>query len=378
MISRRAISGLLMTLVGPASIAGGDELGLGRCRGSCANVDLPGLGYDAFCRSFFDIAARGKLRAGATGPEIRTEMRPLFQQHRLYRPSAAEIRVLWRRTEEGFSVAKVEFDLECGLPVRGCLGIPDGEIRGLMLLAHGMASTPERCFDDNDPDYMNAIGKQLCQDGFAVWCPYIVQIGNQESQNNIAAMLASHGISAHNVSCSSLDAGETVCRKLTGASDLNVGVYGASWGAFLVLHLEAATGRMRPTVVSGYMRDERKFLMSPTFSKNLGVELATYIHFSNSPARYAGARLASLLQPCPLFFEIGNRDVANSIEYGREEKFAEMRSVYASSCHADLIAMTIFDGVHEVSGKSARPWLRARLASPAYQVTSRLKNAIAT
>jgi len=58
---------------------------------------------------------------------------------------------------------------------------------------------------------------------------------NQESQNNIAAMLASHGISAHNVSCASVDAGEIVCRKLTGASNLNVGSMGFL-GCVLALH----------------------------------------------------------------------------------------------------------------------------------------------
>ncbi|MCA6101573.1 hypothetical protein [Bradyrhizobium australafricanum] len=54
-----------------------------------------------------------------------------------------------------------------------------------------------------------------------------------------------------------------------------------------------------------------------------------------------------------------------------------MQSIYASSGHPHLIDMDIFDGVHEVSGKLARPWLSERLASPAYQDTARLKNAIA-
>ncbi|NEV02348.1 hypothetical protein [Bradyrhizobium uaiense] len=376
MISRRALSGLLMTLVGPASVTG-NTLALGHCRGSCANIDLPALGYDTFCRSFFDIASGGKLRAVATGSNIRREMRSLFRERRLYRPSRDEIRILWRDTADGFSVVKVEFDLECGVPVRGCLGIPDGAFKGLILLGHGMASTPERCFDDADKDYMNALGMQLCRDGYVVWCPYIVQIGNQESQNNIAAMLASHGVSAHNVSCASIDAGEIVCRKLTGASGLNVGVYGVSWGAFLALHLEAATGRMRSTVVSGYMRDERKLLMSSVISKNLGIELATYIHFANSRARYAGGELAYLISPCPLFVEVGSHDGANAMELGRDEKFAEMQSVYASSGHPHLMDMDVFDGVHEVSGKRARPWLYDHLASPVYQETSRLKNAVA-
>ncbi len=375
MISRRALSGLLVTLVGPSSVAG-NALVLGHCQGSCANIDLPALGYDTFCQSFFDIAASGKLRAVATGPEIRREMRSLFRERRLYRPSHDDMRVLWRDAADGFSVVKVEFDLECGVPVRGCLGVPDGELKGLILLGHGMASTPERCFDDADKDYMNALGKQLCQDGYAVWCPYIVQIGNLESQNNIAAMLASHGVSAHNVSCASIDAGEIVCRKLTGVSGLNVGVYGVSWGAFLALHLEAATGRMRPTVVSGYMRDEKKFLMSPVISKNLGIELAAYIHFSNGRAKYTGAELAYLTCPCPLFVEIGNRDAANTTELGRDAKFAEMQSVYASSGHPHSIEMAVFDGVHEVGGTRARPWLYEQLTSPAYRVTSHLKNAV--
>lgn len=376
MISRRALSGLLMTLVGPSSVTG-NTLALSHCQGSCANIDLPALGYDKFCRSFFDVAAGGKLRAVATGSDIRREMRPLFGERRLYRPSRDELRILWRGTADGFSVVKVEFDLECGVPVRGCLGVPDGQFKGLVLLGHGMASTPERCFDDADKDYMNALGKHLCQDGYVVWCPYIVQIGNQESQNNIAAMLASHGISAHNVSCASLDAGEIVCRKLTGASGLNVGVYGVSWGALLALHLEAATGRMRPTVFSGYLRDEKKYLMSPVISKNLGIELAAYVHFANSRAKFTGGQLAELIHPCPLFAEIGSHDNANAIELGRDEKFAEMQSVYASSGHPHLIDIDVFDGVHEVSGKRARPWLYDHLASPAYQEAFRLKNAIA-
>src|SRR5579872_2165049 len=100
MISRRALSGLLMTLVGPSSVTG-NTLTLSHCQGSCANVDLPALGYDTFCRSFFDIAMRGKLRAVATGPGIRREMRSLFRERRLYRPSHDEIRVLWRGTADG-------------------------------------------------------------------------------------------------------------------------------------------------------------------------------------------------------------------------------------------------------------------------------------
>jgi len=125
------------------------------------------------------------------------------------------------------------------------------------------------------------------------------------------------------------------------------------------------------------MRDETKFLTSSVITKNLGIELAAYIHFTNSRAKYAGEELAELICPCPLFVEVGSRDGANAIELGRDATFAEMQSVYAASGHPQSIEIDVFDGVHEVSGKRARPWLSQHLASPAYQATSRLKNAIA-
>jgi dienelactone hydrolase len=124
-----------------------------------------------------------------------------------------------------------------------------------MLLGHGVGSLPERCFTEEQPYYMKGHSKKLCQDGYAVWCPYILQAGNQSSQNKIAAMLLSQGVSLHNVSCSSLDAGEVIAGHVSGLSGLNVGCYGVSWGAFLALHLEATTNARSPIIASGYIRD---------------------------------------------------------------------------------------------------------------------------
>ncbi len=54
-----------------------------------------------------------------------------------------------------------------------------------------------------------------------------------------------------------------------------------------------------------------------------------------------------------------------------------MQSIYASSGYPHSIEMAVFDGMHEVGGTRAQPWLHQHLTSPAYQVTSRLKNAVA-
>jgi len=42
---------------------------------------------------------------------------------------------------------------------------------------------------------------------------------------------------------------------------------------------------MRPTVVSGYMRDEKKFLMSPVVTKNSASNSHPTSIFSNSRAK---------------------------------------------------------------------------------------------
>ena len=69
---------------------------------------------------------------------------------------------------------------------------------------------------------------------------------------------------------------------------------------------------MRPTVASGYMRDEKKVLMWSAISKNLGIELAAYIHFANSRAKYTGAELAYLQSSAMghgVYRRLGFRDV---------------------------------------------------------------------
>jgi hypothetical protein len=333
------------------------DLELGKCERSCFNSDFPQLGYDKFFRSIFDLARNEKLKSIATGRCVRAEMTSLFGHDNVYRPIQESIAIEWQRSVDGFQLSRVRFDLECGVPVIGCLGTPNSKPRGLILLGHGIASLPERCFTDAQPDYMRAIGKKLCQDGYAVWCPYILQEGDQSSQNNMAAMLLSQGVSLHNVSCSSLDAGEIIANHVARLSGLNIGCYGVSWSAVLALHLEAALGAQRPTVASGYMRDEKQILLSSWLIKNLGSEFASYIHFQANDFKCAGRAMARLLQPTPVYIEVGSHDDWNSNEYGRDRVFEEMRSVYQTAGNEHDITMGIFEGPHEAHGVEARKWL---------------------
>lgn len=358
MLNRRtfAVSALGGLLASPAA-ASGNDLDLGKCKGSCFNTDYFQLGYDKFFWSIFDRAANGRLQSGSSGRRVRPEMISLFGQDRFYGLRPNTIALDWHRSVQDFQLSRVRFDLECGVPVVGCLGVPNSKPRGLILLGHGMGSLPERCFTDAQPDYMKGIGKKLCMDGYAVWCPFILQAGNQSSQNNMASMLLSEGISLHNVSCSSLEAGEQIAMHVAKSYDMSVGCYGVSWGSFLVLHLEAATNAYRPTVASGYMRDEKQLLSSSSFFKKVGFEFATYIHFEPNKFRFVGEAMATLLRPSPLHIEIGSQDDWNSNTYGRDRIFEEMRTAYQSVGEASKISMDVFNGPHEAHGIEARKWL---------------------
>ena len=358
MLNRRAfttsaLSGMLASTVAGCS----DSSDTGKCKGSCFNTDYPKLGYDKFFWSVFDLARNGKFQPPSSGRPIRPEMISLFGRNRLYRPRPDSVAIDWQRSAEDHQLSRVRFDLECGVPVVGCLAVPNSKPRGLILLAHGMGSVPERCFTDAQPDFMNGIGKKLCADGYAVWCPYIFQAGNQSSQNNMAAMLLTEGISLHNVSCSSLEAGSDVVKHVTKLQAMKEACYGMSWGSFLALHLEAATGSQRPTVASGYMRDEEQLLSSPSFVKNIGFEFSTYLHFQANKFKFVGADMASLLCPSPLYVEVGSQDEWNSNAYGRDQTFEKMRAAYQSVGEGSEITIGIFDGPHEAHGVKARKWL---------------------
>jgi hypothetical protein len=54
--------------------------------------------------------------------------------------------------------------------------------------------------------------------------------------------------------------------------------YEMSWGSVIAGNLEAATGALTPTVLSGYFRKEDRLLESSWFENRMGEEFVTYLH----------------------------------------------------------------------------------------------------
>jgi hypothetical protein len=291
---------------------------------------------------------------------VKLEIREAFGGDHLHGALADSLRLLSTNRTGDFTLHKVQFDLDCGFPVTGCAALPGRASSGLVLLAHGMATTPERCFNVQSPDYMQAIGARLCAAGFAVWCPFLPQAGNQPSQNNLAGMLSLGGISYHNAVCSALNLGPWVMRQIK-VPELHVLRYGMSWGSVIAGNLEAATGTLSATVLSGYLRDEKQLVESGWLESQAGQPLLTYLHELPGAANYFFPRLARWVRPCPLYFEIGDQDVLNNNTFGLDEAFAKIKSVYREVDAADAVTLQVFAGRHEVAGTKAIAWLQAQL-----------------
>jgi hypothetical protein len=116
------------------------------CSADCFQEDWLQFDYDDFYHSIFERSRSNRLTAVASGPAIKAEIREAFGGEHLHDAMDASLQVLSTRTTEDFALHKLRFDLDCGLPVLGCAAVPRGTPRGLVLLAHGMATTPERCF----------------------------------------------------------------------------------------------------------------------------------------------------------------------------------------------------------------------------------------
>jgi hypothetical protein len=331
-----------------------------KCGSDCFSQDWSRFEYDKYYHSLFDLSRSDMLSAAAGGPVIRAEMRDAFGGDRLHAAREGSLQTLSSDGIEDFTLHRLRFNLDCGVPVTGCFAAPRAAPRGLALLAHGMETTPERCFNVESPDYMEAIGARLCAAGFAVWCPFLPQSGNEPSQDNLAGMFSLAGVSYHNVVCSALNLGSWVARQIK-LPETGVVRYGMSWGSIIACNLEAATGALRPSVLSGYLRDEERLVRSGWLESRVSEPFLTYLHQLPGAANYFFPGVAKLVRPCRLYFEIGDQDGFSNNAFGRDETYAKIQSAYREVNAADAVTLRVFAGGHEVAGTEAIGWLSRQL-----------------
>ena len=118
--------------------------------------------------------------------------------------------------------------------------------------------------------------------------------------------------------------------------------------AALRAHLAAAPS-LRPFAAALENRASQPFL--------------TYLHQLPGAANYFFPGLARLVRPCPLYFEIGDRDGLSNNTFGRDHAFAKIQSAYREVDAAGAVTLRVFAGGHEVAGTEAIAWLSAQLSN---------------
>jgi hypothetical protein len=145
--------------------------------------------------------------------------------------------------------------------------------------------------------------------------------------------------------------------------ELRVVRYGMSWGSVIAGNLEAATGALKPSVLSGYLRDEEQVVKSGWLESRASQPFLTYLHQLPNAANYFFPALARLVRPCPLYFEIGDQDGLSNNTFGRDQAFAKTLSAYREVDAADAVTLRVFAGGHEVAGTEAIAWLSTQLSN---------------
>ena len=95
-----------------------------KCAADCFSQDWSRFEYDKFYHSFFDLSRSDRLRGAATGPVIRAEIREAFGGDHLHVAQEDSLRILSIDRIEDFTLHRLRFDLDCGVPVMGCAAVP--------------------------------------------------------------------------------------------------------------------------------------------------------------------------------------------------------------------------------------------------------------
>ena len=323
----------------------------------CFDSDFDRFGYRKFYNSIYELAKENKLSGQVkTGPTLLPHAHRLFYSKNLYNIDSDSLQLRKYSSSISHDIYLVNARLECGVPIRGLLSIPDKDPSALVYLAHGFASTPERCFDEDYPDYMNAIGERLSRTGFAVWCPFLPHGGNNPSLTSLAAMLATRKISLLNILCSTLNLGYSIYSNTFSVGEqVKILQYGVSFGVSEALFLMVGRGKKWPTVLSnGSFVDKSESLSSDKFANNAGRALRPFFMTNLDIYPFLFPQVLEKVFPAPLFFEFGL-----DITSGKEKELINIFKEYykKNGIEGNTIDFDNFEGGHEAYGVNALNWL---------------------
>lgn len=285
-------------------------------------------------------------------------------------------RVLERVACDGYTRERVELSATPGLAFAAYVLIPDiarGPLPGVLALhGHGYGSReitglkPDGTPDDGVPGSHKHFAVQLAKRGMAVIAPDIIGYGERRLHSDLAND-PNVSNSCYSLSTMLLMLGKTltglrVCEALAAFSYLagrpevdknRVGAMGFSGGALIAYAAAALDDRIQATVLTGFTN---------TFKDSILAKRHCIDNYTPGLLGHAELpELIGLIAPRPLFLESGERDRLFPVESFRRAA-ASIEAIYGTEGAQNKLAVDIFPGIHEVSGRHAFGWLLEQLS----------------
>lgn len=280
--------------------------------------------------------------------------------------------VLLERTElEDHYRERIEFGTVWGFRAPAYVLLPKGVTKRtatvLALHGHGYGSRqivglhPDGTENTGKPDLHGNYALELVRRGFIVVVPEIIgfgdrrlaadqkdgQVGNSSCQT-LASHLLLYGISLAGLRVHEARRALDYVLSREDVDPARVGCFGFSGGGLIAAYTAAIDERIKATVLCAFVNTFKGSIMH--IHHCIDNYLPGVLEYSELP------ELLGLLAPRPLFIESGQKDPIFPIETV-EVAIQYLRQVYVEAGVGEKLGVHLFEGVHEVNGSLAYPWL---------------------
>lgn len=325
-----------------------------------------------------------KKRLKQKQEEDAEQTRARLKQHLIKSLSAGmeeqdELRpVLLKRTElEDHVRERIEFGTVLGFRVPAYVLLPKGATKRttavLALHGHGYGSRQivglhlDGTEHTGKPDIHGNYALELVRRGFIVVAPEIIGFGDRRLAadqkdgkvgNSSCQTLASHlllyGISLAGLRVHEARRALDYVLSREDVDPASVGCFGFSGGGLIAAYTAAIDERIKATVLCAFVNTFKGSIMHVHHC--IDNYLPGVLEYAELP------ELLGLLAPRPLFIESGKLDPIFPIKTV-EVAIQYLRQVYAEVGVVEKLGVHLFEGVHEVNGSQAYPWLVEALGS---------------
>lgn len=286
--------------------------------------------------------------------------------------------VLLGRTEQADHIReRIEFSTLLGFRVPAYVLLPKtmtGKTAAVLALhGHGFGSRqiaglhPDGTENTGKPDLHGNYALELVRRGFIVVVPEIIgfgdrrlaadqkdgQIGNSSCQS-LASHLLLYGISLAGLRVQEARRALDYMLSRDDVDGERVGCFGFSGGGLVAAYTAALDERIRATVLCSFVGTLKGTIMHVRHC--IDNYLPGVLAYAELP------ELVGLLAPRPLFIASGRRDPIFPIA-SVEAAISHLRQVYEEEGAGDRLGVHLFEGIHEVNGSQAYPWLVEALGS---------------